>query len=206
MTFGKRLMDLGLVLCLSVFLILPIVIIAVIILLRDGRPVFYKSQRMKTPEQSFTLWKFRTMTPEASDASVSAAYKDDKITPLGRALRHRRLDELPQLWNIFVGDMSFVGPRPPLPRFVELCPDLYARVLQNRPGVTGLATLMYHRKEEAILSRCHTADQTDETYLRRCVPIKARIDLIWARHRSVCYDFVLVFQTAARVFGPRDHK
>lgn len=203
MTFGKRLMDLCLVLCLSVFLILPIAVIALVILVCDGRPVFYMSKRMKNPSESFTLLKFRTMAVEASDASVSAAYKDDKITRLGRALRRRRLDELPQLWNIFIGDMSFVGPRPPLPRFVEMRPDLYAKVLQNRPGVTGLATLIYHRKEESILSRCHTRDQTDATYLRRCVPAKARIDLIWARNRSICYDFILVFQTIARVFGPR---
>ncbi len=203
MTTGKRILDLVLVLCLSVLLIVPILAIAALILIQDGRPVFYASKRMKTPTQSFTLWKFRTMTVQAQDASVSAAYKNDKITRLGRALRKRRLDELPQPWNILKGDMSFVGPRPPLRRFVKMRPDLYSEVLQSRPGVTGLATLLYHGKEEGILSSCHSKDETDAAYLRRCVPAKAKIDLIWAQNWSLCFDIQILFKTIAHVFGPK---
>ena len=120
MTPGKRLFDIVLALLLAVVLILPIVAIGLAILIIDGRPVFYASKRMKAPGKSFTLWKFRTMTSEARDASVSSAYKNSRITSLGRVLRRKRLDELPQLWNILRGDMSFVGPRPPLPRYVRL--------------------------------------------------------------------------------------
>jgi len=203
MTWGKRVVDFVFALILITILALAILVIEILILIKDGRPVFYMSKRMKTPKQRFTLWKFRTMTVEAKDASVSAAYKDSKITRLGSALRRRRLDELPQLWNILRGDMSFVGPRPPLPRFVRLRPDIYAKVLQNRPGVTGLATLIFHRREEQILAHCHTMDETDDAYLRRCIPAKARLDLIWARNRSLCFDFIIIFQTISRVFGPK---
>lgn len=206
MTFSKRLMDLGLALILAVVLILPIAIIAVWILLRDGRPVFYPSERMKGVNQPFTLWKFRTMRSDRYDTGVSGGYKSARITRTGRALRGKRLDELPQLYNILKGDMSFVGPRPPQRRYVELRPDLYARVLQNRPGVTGLATLAYHGKEEELLAACTDAADTERVYLKHCVPAKARLDLLWARHRSFCYDAALIVETVRRVLIRRRQK
>lgn len=203
MTPSKRVMDLLLALVLCVLLVPVIVVIALAVLMVDGRPVFYRSERMKAPDQAFTLWKFRTMTQDAADHGVTAGYKQERFTRLGRRLRRFRLDELPQLWNILRGDMSFVGPRPPLRRYVEMRPDLYASVLQNRPGVTGLATLTYHHCEEMLLARCTCAEETDALYLQRCVPVKARLDMIWAKNRSICYDIKLILDTVKRVFGPR---
>lgn len=199
MTFGKRLMDLSLALMLSVVLILPMIIVALIVLLVDGRPIFYISKRMKTPDKSFNHWKFRTMTQERAKTSALGGDKTQRITRVGAILRRTRLDELPQLYNIFRGDMSFVGPRPPLRRYVLLCPEIYAKVLQNRPGVTGLATLHYHRREERLLAACKTAEDSDRVYITRCIPAKARLDLLWARNRSVCYDIVLLAKTAVYV-------
>lgn len=203
MTPGKRLMDIVLALVLAAVLCVPTAIVALIVLVRDGRPILYPSKRMKAPGQSFTLWKFRTMATADRDASVSGAYKQSRITATGRVLRRTRLDELPQLWNILRGDMSFVGPRPPLPRFVRLCPEIYAEVLKNRPGVTGLATLVFHKREERLLAQCHTQSETDAVYLRRCVPAKAKIDLIWARNQTVCFDLILILATVRRVFAFR---
>ncbi|WP_420555929.1 sugar transferase [Roseovarius sp.] len=204
MSPGKRAMDIALALLLVVVLLIPTLLVAAAILVLDGRPILYPSKRMKAPGQSFILWKFRTMTNTGRDASVSGAYKQSRITKTGRFLRRKRLDELPQLWNILKGDMSFVGPRPPLPRFVRLCPLVYAEVLKNRPGVTGLATLVFHRREEQLLSRCHSQAETDEVYLRRCVPAKAKIDLIWARNRTLCFDAALIVRTVRRVFASGD--
>ena len=206
MTPAKRLLDIVLALALAVVLALPVVVIAALILIRDGRPIFYPSERMKTPTLPFTLWKFRTMTADRNDTGVSAGYKQSRITRTGRFLRAKRLDELPQLFNILKGDMSFVGPRPPLRRYVELRPDLYGKVLKNRPGVTGLATLVFHAREERLLSRCSSAEETDHTYLTRCVPAKARLDLIWARNRSLCFDLRLIWETASRVLLRRRAK
>lgn len=200
MTPVKRLIDLSLALFLAVLLSPLILGVALVILIVDGRPVFYLSDRMKTPETSFCLWKFRTMRDTGDDGGVSAGYKRNRITPLGAWLRRQRLDELPQLINILRGDMSFVGPRPPLRRYVEMCPDIYAKVLRNRPGVTGLATLVYHRTEERLLRACDTREATEDAYLRRCIPVKARLDLIWARHRSACYDLRLIGRTLIRAF------
>jgi lipopolysaccharide/colanic/teichoic acid biosynthesis glycosyltransferase len=97
--------------------------------------------------------------------------------------------------------MSFVGPRPPLRQYVERFPDLYARVLQNRPGITGLATLVYHAHEERLLRPCRTVAETDAVYARRCIPAKARLDLIYQRNRSICYDLVLLGRTIGRMLA-----
>ncbi len=134
MTVGKRVFDVLLALVLSVLLLVPAGMIAVWILVSDGRPIFHRSERMRSPSRAFQLWKFRTMRVVAQDSGVSGGDKAARITPTGRVLRRSRLDEIPQLWNVLVGDMSFVGPRPPLRRYVERFPALYSRVLQSRPG------------------------------------------------------------------------
>lgn len=201
MTWGKRMLDLGLALILSLLLGPLIAGLALWLRMTQGAPVFYASERMTTPERGFTLWKFRTMTVAGSDSGVSGGDKAARITSAGRWLRRTRLDEVPQLWNILRGDLSFVGPRPPLRQYVDRFPALYGRVLQSRPGVTGLATLVYHGHEERLLARCADAAETDAVYGRACVPRKARLDLIYAAQRSLCFDLVLIVRTAARVLG-----
>ncbi len=198
MTLTKRLMDILLALLLGLLLSPLIVAVALLILIRDGRPVFYVAERMKALGQPFALWKFRTMRSAAQDSGVSGGDKAGRITSMGRFLRRTRLDEVPQLWNILRGDISFVGPRPPLRRYVEAFPALYAEVLQSRPGVTGLATLVFHRTEERLLARCTTPEETEAVYIRRCVPAKARLDLIYAQNRNLCFDLKLMVATVFR--------
>ncbi|PIE14068.1 MAG: sugar transferase [Rhodobacterales bacterium] len=198
MTIGKRLVDIFLALLLTVILWPVILGLAIAILLREGRPVFYVSERMRAPGQPFQLWKFRTMTTVTTDTGVSGGDKSARITPMGRFMRRTRLDELPQLLNILRGDISFVGPRPPLRRYVDMFPKLYGKVLKSRPGVTGLATLAYHRTEERLLAPCATPEETEAVYTRRCVPTKARLDLIYARNRSVGWDLWLMAATVLR--------
>jgi len=200
MTLGKRTLDVVFA-ALLFFVLAPVMaIVAWRIWRANDGPIFYVAERMKTLERSFGLWKFRTMTVVTSDAGVSGGHKSGRITPLGAKLRASRLDELPQLWNILKGDISFVGPRPPLREYVERFPDLYARVLKMRPGVTGLATLRFHKHEARLLARCHTSRQTDAVYSRICVPRKARIDLIYQRHQNIAFDFRLGLETAANLF------
>ncbi|MFY0682058.1 MAG: sugar transferase [Thalassovita sp.] len=198
MTWSKRAFDL----CLSVLLMLvlfPVVLcLALVLLIRQGRPIFYVSERMQTNEVGFNLIKFRTMTDVATDSGVSGGDKSARITPMGAFLRRYRLDETPQLWNIFKGDISFVGPRPPLRRYVEQFPDLYREVLRNRPGVTGLATVVFHRHEEALLAPCKNSAETEAVYVTRCVPRKAKLDLIYQDKRSFCLDLVLMLKTVVR--------
>lgn len=198
MTPAKRLLDILAALVLGLLLLPLILWVTALILIRDGRPVLYISERMKTPTQGFMLWKFRTMTVVNSDSGVSGGDKSARITRTGAMLRRYRLDELPQLWNVLRGDISFVGPRPPLRRYVERFPDLYGQVLRSRPGITGLATLIYHRHEENLLAPCRTPAQTESTYERRCIPQKARLDLIYQRRRTLCLDIVLMLKTVFR--------
>ena len=203
MTLSKRLFDILFALLLGVILALPMLAVAVILALREGRPVLYRSERMRGTDAPFQLLKFRTMRPSRDNAGVSGGDKAGRMSPFQRHLRRTRLDELPQLWNILRGDMSFVGPRPPLRQYTERFPALYAQVLRNRPGVTGLASLVYHRHEERILADCATAEMTDSAYSRRCIPAKARLDLIYQRHQNLCFDVVLLLKTLKSVAGGR---
>ncbi len=198
MTPAKRLVDLVLAVVLMALLAVPFGLLVLWLWAREGRPVFYVAERMRAPGRPFLLWKLRTMSVVPPEAGVSGGNKAARITATGRLLRRSRLDEVPQLWNILKGDMSFVGPRPPLRLYVERFPALYACVLRSRPGVTGLATLTFHRHEEALLAKCRTSAETDTVYARRCVPRKARIDLIYQRRRSIWMDFRLMWLTFAR--------
>ena len=191
----KRLFDIIVALTI-VILVLPLIaLVSLIILLRDGRPVFYVSERMKSLEQGFALLKFRTMRSDKKDMGATGAHKNNRITKTGLVLRRSRIDEIPQLWNILVGDMSFVGPRPPLRRYIEKFPELYSKVLHNRPSVTGLASVYFHKHEEWLLRNAMSAEETEEIYCRICIPRKARLDLIYQERQSLCMDIMLMLKT-----------
>ncbi|WP_299840647.1 sugar transferase [uncultured Jannaschia sp.] len=200
MTFGKRLFDILFSIYLMVFLAPVFAVVAWKVWRQGDGPIFYGSERMRSATEAFTLWKFRTMAPDPSDRGVTGGHKANRITPLGRTLRRLRLDELPQLWNILRGDVSFVGPRPPLRRYVEMFPDLYAEVLHSRPGVTGLASLVFAPHEARILEACDTAEETELAYIRICIPRKAALDLLYQRHRSFWLDVRLISWTTAKFF------
>ncbi|WOI57369.1 sugar transferase [Palleronia sp. LCG004] len=203
MTLGKRILDIALALILGAILLLPGLFIALAVLLSSGRPILHRSERMRTTDEAFQLWKFRSMRPDKSDAGVTGGDKSDRITAIGRVLRRTRLDELPQLWNVLRGDISFVGPRPPLRRYTDMFPDLYAQVLHSRPGITGLATLRFHRHEERLLADTRSASETEEVYCRRCVPRKASLDLIYQQNRTLCMDIALMGETITRLIPSR---
>lgn len=206
MTPGKRTLDLLLAALLVTLLAVPFGLLLLVLLVLEGRPLFYVATRMSAPGRPFALWKLRTMPVTTGRSGVSGGDKVARVTPVGRFLRRTRLDEVPQLWNVLKGDMSFVGPRPPLPEYVERFPELYARVLRSRPGITGLASLRIHRYEEGLLARCRDAAETDAVYARRCVPKKAEIDLIYQRNRSFCFDLKLIWETGARVLIRRSFR
>ena len=197
MKLSKRLFDLALALLLVAVLALPFAVLLLVLLVVEGRPLFYVAERMRAPGQPFRLWKLRTMRVVAADSGVSGGDKTDRVTRIGRILRRARLDEIPQLWNVLKGDMSFVGPRPPLRLYVERFPALYAAVLRDKPVLTGLATLVFHRHEERLLAACKTAEETDAVYSRRCIPRKAAIDLVYQRNRTLCSDMALMLRTVS---------
>lgn len=203
MTPQKRLLDLGLAVVLIIPVVLILLLVIAMLLIFAGRPLFYISERMQTPTKGFALIKLRTMRVGSDDGGATGGNKSNAIPPVYRLLRKSRLDELPQLWNVLCGHMSFVGPRPPLRGYVEDFPAVYDQVLRNRPGVTGLASLRFHAHEERLLAVCDTPEQTDHVYRTRCVPRKAVLDLIYQRHQSLCFDLALIWETAARVMRRR---
>ena len=199
MILSRRIADIVIVLAMAPLALPLFGLVAVLVRLLDGAPVLHVAERMQTPERAFRLYKFRSMHAGVERTGVLGGDRADLITPLGRWLRRTRLDELPQLWNILKGDMSFVGPRPPERLYVTRCPELYARVLRRRPGLTGLATLTFHAHEERLLAACRTAAETDAVYMRRCVPRKAQLDLIWQEKSTLCGDLWLLLRSFGRV-------
>lgn len=202
MTVGKRAFDIVFALALLIPLSVVMAVVALIMLVTQGRPLLYVAPRMRAPGEQFNLLKFRTMLREEGDFGATGAHKHWRITRVGRFLRRTRIDELPQLFNILRGDMSFVGPRPPLREYVERFPLLYAQVLKNRPGVTGLATMIYHAHEDRIMANCTTAEATEAAYYRRCLPTKLRLDLIYQRRRGLRVDLWIIWHTAMTVVIP----
>jgi lipopolysaccharide/colanic/teichoic acid biosynthesis glycosyltransferase len=200
---GKRAFDVLLALLLAILLALPVLCLISVLAVLQGRPIFHSSVRMRSPNQTFVLWKFRTMHVAGSRDTPSGGHSFARMTTLGKTLRRHRLDEVPQLWNVLKGDMSFVGPRPPLPEYVTRNQQLFAQLLRCRPGLTGLATLHYHPHEERLLSACRTAEETEAVYLRRCMPRKARLDLIYLKHLSLSLDAYLLFATVRHLFAPK---
>ncbi len=201
MTPQKRLFDLGVALLLSVILVVPFCCVIVVLLCVQGRPIFYVSDRMRAPGQPFRLVKLRTMSAAMVDSGVSGGDKASRVTKAGQVLRALRIDEIPQLWNVLRGDMSLVGPRPPLPSYVERFPEVYAQVLRSRPGITGLATLVFHRHEERLLKACKTAAETDHVYTTRCIPRKAALDLVYQRNQTLWLDLMLILRTLGGVLS-----
>lgn len=196
MPLSKRVFDIALALLLLVLLAPLIAGIALAVLVLDGRPVLHRGERMRAPGRCFVLWKFRTMRPASGSDRPLGGDQCARVTRLGRVLRDRRLDELPQLINILKGDLSFVGPRPPLPHYVSRFPALYTEVLRSRPGVTGLASLVFYGREEVLLAGCRTEEETDALFTAFCVPAKAQLDLEYQRNRSLWSDIRLIARTA----------
>jgi lipopolysaccharide/colanic/teichoic acid biosynthesis glycosyltransferase len=198
MTRSKRVLDLGCAIVLSVVLLPFAALVALLILVLDGRPILYISERMKTPIEGFMLVKFRTMRVVDADSGVSGGDKAGRITRSGAFLRGARLDELPQLWNVLKGDISFIGPRPPLRQYVERFPEIYGEVLRSRPGISGLASIYFHAHEEYLLGHAASRAETDAIYARACIPRKARLDLIYQRRRTIWLDISLMFKSVIK--------
>lgn len=198
---SKRLFDIAFALILLVVALPILGILYIVVVLKEGRPFIYTDRRMKTLTQEFKLYKIRTMkmAPESENTGVSGGDKINRISALGHVLRRSRLDELPQLLNVLRGDMSFVGPRPPAPEYVERFPNIYASVLQNKPGITGLASVMYHSHEEMILRKSSSAMETDQIYVRRSIPRKASLDMLYQNNQTVPLDIYILYLTASKL-------
>jgi lipopolysaccharide/colanic/teichoic acid biosynthesis glycosyltransferase len=153
-------------------------------------PILHRARRVGQGGRLFTIFKFRTMVSDAASGSPITRANDPRITHIGRVLRRWKLDELPQIWNVVRGDMSFVGPRPEDPRFVLGYTSEQRAVLSVRPGITGPSQLVF-REEERLLD----TDDPETTYVRDILPRKLLIDLEYARRHNLIDDMRILVLT-----------
>ena len=163
----------------------------------DGGPVFFLGERVGLNGKPFRIYKFRTMVKNAgTQGPAITSSADQRITPFGRELRKRKLDELPQLINVLKGEMSLVGPRPEAPCYVKLYTPEQRVVLKMRPGITGMASLQYHEEAELLETKMHQGNLSlEEVYLGYIMPAKLALELEYYRKRSLLSDLKLIFQT-----------
>jgi lipopolysaccharide/colanic/teichoic acid biosynthesis glycosyltransferase len=174
----------------------PLLAVAALAVALSSRgPVLFHHERVGWRGRHFRLVKFRTMRHGATGLEISAA-DDVRITPVGRVLRRLKLDELPQLWNVVRGDMSLVGPRPEVPRYVDAEDPRWAEVLSVRPGLTDPATVRY-RDEERVLAS--VSGDRDRHYREVVLPAKLRESLEYLRRRSWRTDVSVLFGTLGEV-------
>ncbi|TVR91176.1 MAG: sugar transferase [Trueperaceae bacterium] len=193
---AKRLFDL-VAASLGLLLLSPLFLAVAIAIRRSSPgPVFFRQQRVGRGGVPFSMFKFRTMRPDAERVGGQLTVgADPRITPIGHTLRRYKLDEFPQLINVVLGDMSLVGPRPEVPRYVALYDERQRRVLDVRPGITDPASIAY-RDENALLAN---AEDPEATYVDEVMPAKLDINLAYLERRSLLSDIGVILQTLMAV-------
>lgn len=188
----KRALDL-LFSLMGLFVLSPFLLfIMAVIKLSDGGPVFFRQVRVGQRGREFRIWKFRTMVVNAEKLGLSITRDGDpRITRIGRFLRKSKLDELPQLLNVLVGEMSLVGPRPEVPRYVEQYSAEQRRILELKPGITDLATLEFSHEEDLLKSR----PDVERFYLEYCVPRKIELNRRYAADANILSDLRILLKT-----------
>ncbi len=181
----------------ALIVLLPLLVVVYILIrikMPDGSPVF-KQKRVGQNGELFTMYKFRSMSVSHGGSSVSVA-GEARITPLGAKLRRYKIDELPELWNVLIGDMSLVGPRPDVPGYADKLEGEDRKVLELRPGITGSASLKYANEEE-ILAKVDNPQEYNDTVI---FPDKVKINLEYYYNQSLLLDLKIMWWTVVRKY------
>ena len=194
----KRLFDIA-ASCIGLLLLAPVLLGIAVWIKRDSPgPVFFRQQRIGRRGEPFRIYKFRSMRQDNAGLQITVG-ADDRITRSGHFIRAYKLDELPQLINVLLGDMSIVGPRPEVPRYVALYPaDVRAEVLSVRPGITDLASVQY-RSESTLLAQSSNPEQT---YVDTILPAKLALCRQYVRERSFWLDLRIIGMTLGILLKP----
>ena len=178
-------------------MLLPVLIpIALMVLLSSRGDIFYRQKRVGRVNTDFIMYKFRTMR-QGSDSNtlITVGDKDQRITGLGYYLRKFKLDELPQLFNVLLGDMSLVGPRPEVRKYVDMYSEEQLKVLSVRPGITDYASIEYSNESE-LLGR---ADNPEHEYIHQILPAKLELNLEYIKEKSFFTDMKIILKTLAKI-------
>lgn len=184
--FDRTISFIGIIVLFPIFIFIGILIK---IKMPNGKIIF-KQKRVGRNGKLFLMYKFRSMVESHNGSSISVA-GEKRITPLGAKLRKYKLDELPELWNVFIGDMSFVGPRPDVPGYADRLQGEDRKILKLRPGITGPASLKY-RNEEELLSTVENPTEYNDTII---FPDKTKINLFYANNYSFILDIKIILCT-----------
>lgn len=185
--FDKLFSILGLICLAPVMLVVSILIR----IKMPGGPVIFKQQRVGQYGRLFTVFKFRSMNVAGEGRTSIASEEEDRITPLGKMLRRYKLDELPELWNVLKGDMSFVGPRPDVPGYADKLEGKDRDILKLKPGITGPASLKYRQEEYLLNSVTNPQEYNDKVIY----PDKVRLNLYYLEHYSFFKDIEMIVCT-----------
>lgn len=195
---AKRAFDFA-VASLALLILSPLLLLlAVVVRMASGRPILFRQVRVGMDLRPFRIVKFRSMRAAAEGLPITG-HDDRRITPIGRLLRRTKLDELPQLLNVIAGDMSIVGPRPELPRYVALYTDRQRRVLDVRPGLTDDASVRF-RDEERLLGQV-PEEERERHYLEQILPRKLDLNLGYIETAGFLRDLSIILRTAGAVFS-----
>lgn len=197
---AKRCFDILVALC-GVLVLAPLaVVLGLAIKATSPGPVFFRQERVGRHGRLFRIHKFRTMQAAPGTGLLLTAGGDQRITAIGRILRRYKLDELPQLIDVLRGDMSLVGPRPEVPRYMAMYPDDARRkILSVRPGITDRASIEF-RDEERLLAQ---STDVERTYIETIMPIKQQYYLAYADHHTLMGDLCILGRTVCAVLAPR---
>jgi len=195
---AKRLFDIGFSL-LGIIVLSPFLIaISLIILATSKGGAFYRQVRVGKNGKEFKLIKFRTMGKDADKAGqLTVGMRDSRITAIGYYLRKYKLDELPQLINVLSGNMSFVGPRPEVPKYVALYNTEQRTVLTVKPGITDYASIVYS-EENALLAN---AENPEELYISKIMPAKLKLNIRYIEDMGLATDIGIIFKTIGKIFS-----
>ena len=195
---AKRAMDIVISAAALCVLWPVLLLIALAIVVDDPGPVFYRQVRVGRGGKPFRIFKFRTMVVDADKKGLSITVgRDSRITRVGAFLRKTKLDELAQLLNVFCGQMSFVGPRPEVPRYVELYTPYQRQVLLVRPGITDYASIAYRNENDLLAG----ADDPERMYIETIMPDKIELNMKYLREISPLTDVRLIFRTVLAVIA-----
>lgn len=199
---GKRFLDIAVAMVALVVASPVFLLLAVVIKAESSGPVFYRGLRVGRGGRPFRIYKFRSMVQDAEKLGASSTSgTDHRVTRSGRFVRACKLDEFAQLLNVLAGDMSLVGPRPEVQKFVDIYTEEEKAILSVRPGITDWSSIIFHNEGE-IIAASGIAD-ADEAYARIIRPTKLRLQLQYVRHRSFWTDLWIIACTIATIISTR---
>ena len=205
--FVKRILDIVLsIICLVVFS--PIFLILGIAIKIDSKgPIFYRQERITTYNKKFRIFKFRTMVQNADKiGSLVTVGNDKRITKVGNFIRKYRLDEIPQLINVLIGDMSFIGTRPEVRKYVDAYTDEMKATLLMRAGVTSYTSIVFKDEAELMEKYIDKNHSADDVYINKILPIKMKTNIEYIKKFNIFYDFKIIIWTVLAVLGLKKFK